>query len=102
MASFPERLENPRPEWAFYFRLHLLHTCLLRFCGGDIYTEYGYRRIADFHALVADTGAVANREDPIWQTEMGKEYLGLLDTGKQVDTETIDDDDGASDGEDEF
>lgn len=85
MAGFPEQLQNPRPEWDFYFRLHLLHTLLLRFCGGDICQEYGYRMMADFRARLADTATVANREDTIWRSEIGKDALELLDTGKQLD-----------------
>lgn len=99
MAGFPEQLKNPRPEWDFYFRLHLLHTLLLRFCGGDIRTEYGYRRMADLSALIADPGALSNREAAIWKTEMGKDALELLDAGFQLDLATSDEEDGVADSE---
>ncbi|EIW54356.1 uncharacterized protein TRAVEDRAFT_52064 [Trametes versicolor FP-101664 SS1] len=101
MAGLPERLDNPNPEWAFYFRLHLLHTLLLRFCGGDICTEYGYRTMADLSARIAEANAVSNREAAIWQTEMGKDALELLDAGIQRDLATSDDEDEASDSEEE-
>lgn len=102
MAGLPERLENPNPEWGLYFRLHLLHTRLLRFCGGDIRTEYGYRRMADLGARIADTDAVANRKAAIWETEMGKDALEFLDAGIRLDLPSSDDEDGASDSGEEI
>lgn len=102
MAGLPERLYDPNPEWGLYFRLHLLHTRLLRFCGGDIRTEYGYRRIADLGARIAKADASASRETAIWKTEMDKDALEFLDAGIQLDLLSSDDEDGASDsGEDE-
>lgn len=85
MAGLPERLDSPNPEWGLYFRLHLLHTLLLQFCGGDIRTEYGYRTMADLSACIAEANAVSNREAAIWKTEMGKDVLELLDAGFQLD-----------------
>ncbi|EIW54357.1 uncharacterized protein TRAVEDRAFT_52065 [Trametes versicolor FP-101664 SS1] len=102
MAGLPGRLDNPNPEWGLYFRLHLLHTRLLRFCGGDIRTEYGYRRMADLSVLIAKADALASREAAIWKTEMGKDALELLDAGKQLDLPSSDDEDGASDSGEEI
>lgn len=99
MTGLPDRLDSPNPEWGLYFRLYLLHSLLLRFCGGDILTEYGYRRMADLSARIAEANAVSNREAAIWKPEMGKDALEFLDAGIQLDLPSSDDENGASGSE---
>lgn len=81
--GFPARFDAPDPQKEKFFREHFFHTLLVRFNGGDIrgqYTIHDMINMVDrLRSLDDDDGAQIDPKDGLWQDEMGRDALALVD-----------------------